>query len=98
MAAFAGGQARFPPSLLLSPSRMRTKTNRVVWSLPALTSWSVCLSVSLSCLVSLQNLHQLKQIQTLKQMNAQLQAENRALARVVARLSASMESTQSQEL
>ncbi|ELK34972.1 Protein phosphatase 1 regulatory subunit 12B [Myotis davidii] len=46
----------------------------------------------------MKNLHQLKQIQTLKQMNAQLQAENRALARVVARLSASMESAQSQEL
>ncbi|XP_045432127.1 protein phosphatase 1 regulatory subunit 12B isoform X11 [Pipistrellus kuhlii] len=46
----------------------------------------------------MKNLHQLKQIQTLKQMNAQLQAENRALARVVARLSASVESAQSQEL
>ncbi|XP_053515600.1 protein phosphatase 1 regulatory subunit 12B isoform X3 [Artibeus jamaicensis] len=39
----------------------------------------------------MKNLHQLKQIQTLKQMNSQLQAENRALARVVARLSASAE-------
>ncbi|XP_035871932.1 protein phosphatase 1 regulatory subunit 12B isoform X1 [Phyllostomus discolor] len=39
----------------------------------------------------MKNLHQLKQIQTLKQMNSQLQAENRALARVVARLSASTE-------
>ncbi|KAM7050374.1 protein phosphatase 1 regulatory subunit 12B isoform 2-T2 [Molossus nigricans] len=46
----------------------------------------------------MKNLHQLKQIQTLKQMNEQLQAENRALARVVARLSAAMESSQSQEL
>ncbi|XP_006249937.1 protein phosphatase 1 regulatory subunit 12B isoform X1 [Rattus norvegicus] len=35
----------------------------------------------------MKNLHQLKQIQTLKQMNEQLQAENRALTRVVARLS-----------
>ncbi|KAM5205422.1 protein phosphatase 1 regulatory subunit 12B isoform 4-T4 [Hipposideros larvatus] len=46
----------------------------------------------------MKNLHQLKQIQTLKQMNEQLQAENRALARVVARLSASMEASETQEL
>ncbi|XP_054432490.1 protein phosphatase 1 regulatory subunit 12B isoform X2 [Pteronotus mesoamericanus] len=46
----------------------------------------------------MKNLHQLKQIQTLKQMNAQLQAENRALARVVARLSAAAEAAQSPEL
>ncbi|KAM5300685.1 protein phosphatase 1 regulatory subunit 12B isoform 5-T5 [Glossophaga mutica] len=46
----------------------------------------------------MKNLHQLKQIQTLKQMNSQLQAENRALARVVARLSASAEAAPSQGL
>ncbi|XP_075385054.1 protein phosphatase 1 regulatory subunit 12B isoform X4 [Tenrec ecaudatus] len=46
----------------------------------------------------MKNLHQLKQIQTLKQMNEQLQAENRALTRVVARLSQSMESSETQEL
>ncbi|EDM09718.1 protein phosphatase 1, regulatory (inhibitor) subunit 12B (predicted) [Rattus norvegicus] len=46
----------------------------------------------------MKNLHQLKQIQTLKQMNEQLQAENRALTRVVARLSRSVESSDTQEL
>ncbi|KAM6165837.1 protein phosphatase 1 regulatory subunit 12B isoform 4-T4 [Erethizon dorsatum] len=46
----------------------------------------------------MKNLHQLKQIQTLKQMNEQLQAENRALTRVVARLSESIESSDNQEL
>ncbi|XP_029333807.1 protein phosphatase 1 regulatory subunit 12B isoform X3 [Mus caroli] len=46
----------------------------------------------------MKNLHQLKQIQTLKQMNEQLQAENRALTRVVARLSKSIESSDTQEL
>nr|XP_055175022.1 protein phosphatase 1 regulatory subunit 12B isoform X7 [Nyctereutes procyonoides] len=46
----------------------------------------------------MKNLHQLKQIQTLKQMNEQLQAENRALTRVVARLSESVESSEAQEL
>ncbi|XP_004756362.1 protein phosphatase 1 regulatory subunit 12B isoform X5 [Mustela putorius furo] len=46
----------------------------------------------------MKNLHQLKQIQTLKQMNEQLQAENRALTRVVARLSESVESSETQEL
>ncbi|XP_012582301.1 PREDICTED: protein phosphatase 1 regulatory subunit 12B isoform X4 [Condylura cristata] len=46
----------------------------------------------------MKNLHQLKQIQTLKQMNEQLQAENRALTRVVARLSESIESSGTQEL
>ncbi|XP_044531987.1 protein phosphatase 1 regulatory subunit 12B isoform X4 [Gracilinanus agilis] len=46
----------------------------------------------------MKNLHQLKQIQTLKQMNEQLQAENRALTRVVARLSVSMETSETQEL
>ncbi|EFB22161.1 hypothetical protein PANDA_014990, partial [Ailuropoda melanoleuca] len=46
----------------------------------------------------MKNLHQLKQIQTLKQMNEQLQAENRALTRVVARLSESVESSEIQEL
>lgn len=89
------------PVAPLASSRMRTKTNQSHVSLcPALISWSVCLSLSLcpSLRIPLQNLHQLKQIQTLKQMNEQLQAENRALARVVARLSASMESSQSQEL
>ncbi|XP_006982517.1 protein phosphatase 1 regulatory subunit 12B isoform X2 [Peromyscus maniculatus bairdii] len=46
----------------------------------------------------MKNLHQLKQIQTLKQMNEQLQAENRALTRVVARLSKSIESSDTQAL
>ncbi|XP_043820491.1 protein phosphatase 1 regulatory subunit 12B isoform X5 [Dromiciops gliroides] len=46
----------------------------------------------------MKNLHQLKQIQTLKQMNEQLQAENRALTRVVARLSVSIDSSETQEL
>ncbi|XP_070357636.1 protein phosphatase 1 regulatory subunit 12B isoform X9 [Equus asinus] len=46
----------------------------------------------------MKNLHQLKQIQTLKQMNEQLQAENRALTRVVARLSEPVESSGAQEL
>ncbi|KAF5915763.1 hypothetical protein HPG69_011576 [Diceros bicornis minor] len=46
----------------------------------------------------MKNLHQLKQIQTLKQMNEQLQAENRALTRVVARLSEPIESSEAQEL
>ncbi|XP_060034559.1 protein phosphatase 1 regulatory subunit 12B isoform X11 [Erinaceus europaeus] len=46
----------------------------------------------------MKNLHQLKQIQTLKQLNEQLQAENRALTRVVARLSESNESSETQEL
>ncbi|XP_047376066.1 protein phosphatase 1 regulatory subunit 12B isoform X3 [Sciurus carolinensis] len=46
----------------------------------------------------MKNLHQLKQIQTLKQMNEQLQAENRALTRVVARLSESIESSDTQQL
>ncbi|XP_027273342.1 protein phosphatase 1 regulatory subunit 12B isoform X5 [Cricetulus griseus] len=46
----------------------------------------------------MKNLHQLKQIQTLKQMNEQLQAENRALTRVVARLSKSIESSDTQDL
>lgn len=62
---------------------------------------SVCLVSVLSVSFmshSLQNLHQLKQIQTLKQMNEQLQAENRALTRVVARLSKSIESSDTQEL
>lgn len=82
-------------SFLACEPRLTESCGLCLLSSPGL---SVCLSVYLSCLVSLQNLHQLKQIQTLKQMNAQLQAENRALARVVARLSASMESAQSQEL
>lgn len=47
---------------------------------------------------SLQNLHQLKQIQTLKQMHEQLQAENRALTRVVARLSEAIEGSDPQGL
>lgn len=58
----------------------------------------VCLSLSVPPRFPLQNLHQLKQIQTLKQMNEQLQAENRALARVVARLSRAAEASESQEL
>ncbi|KAL2102843.1 hypothetical protein ACEWY4_002011 [Coilia grayii] len=37
----------------------------------------------------LKNLHQVKQVQALRQHNERLQAENRALARVVAKLSAS---------
>ncbi|XP_065451066.1 protein phosphatase 1 regulatory subunit 12B isoform X11 [Chrysemys picta bellii] len=45
-----------------------------------------------------QNLHQLKQIHTLRQMNEQLLTENRALTRVVARLSASTEPPESEEL
>ncbi|XP_039390341.1 protein phosphatase 1 regulatory subunit 12B isoform X6 [Mauremys reevesii] len=45
-----------------------------------------------------QNLHQLKQIHTLRQMNEQLLAENRALTRVVARLSAATEPSESEEL
>ncbi|XP_065258611.1 protein phosphatase 1 regulatory subunit 12B isoform X3 [Emys orbicularis] len=46
----------------------------------------------------MKNLHQLKQIHTLRQMNEQLLAENRALTRVVARLSASTEPPESEEL
>nr|XP_008108094.1 PREDICTED: protein phosphatase 1 regulatory subunit 12B isoform X6 [Anolis carolinensis] len=46
----------------------------------------------------MKNLHQLKQIHTLRQMNEQLLAENRALTRVVARLSQSTESPESEEL
>ncbi|XP_059981947.1 protein phosphatase 1 regulatory subunit 12B isoform X2 [Lagenorhynchus albirostris] len=46
----------------------------------------------------MKNLHQLKQIQTLKQMNEQLQAENRALTRVVARLSEAIEGSDPQGL
>ncbi|XP_060252781.1 protein phosphatase 1 regulatory subunit 12B isoform X3 [Ovis aries] len=42
------------------------------------------------------NLHQLKQIQTLKHVNEQLQAENRALTRVVARLSEAVEGSDPQ--
>ncbi|XP_077191160.1 protein phosphatase 1 regulatory subunit 12B isoform X13 [Paroedura picta] len=46
----------------------------------------------------MKNLHQLKQIHTLRQMNEQLLAENRALTRVVARLSQSTEPPESEEL
>ncbi|TKC42286.1 hypothetical protein EI555_015386, partial [Monodon monoceros] len=46
----------------------------------------------------MKNLHQLKQIQTLKQMHEQLQAENRALTRVVARLSEAIEGSDPQGL
>ncbi|XP_066482033.1 protein phosphatase 1 regulatory subunit 12B isoform X5 [Tiliqua scincoides] len=46
----------------------------------------------------MKNLHHLKQIQTLRQMNEQLLAENRALTRVVARLSQSAEPSESEEL
>ncbi|XP_030417046.1 protein phosphatase 1 regulatory subunit 12B isoform X6 [Gopherus evgoodei] len=46
----------------------------------------------------MKNLHQLKQIHTLRQMNEQLLAENRALTRVVARLSAATEPPESEEL
>ncbi|XP_034978793.2 protein phosphatase 1 regulatory subunit 12B isoform X1 [Zootoca vivipara] len=46
----------------------------------------------------MKNLHQLKQIHTLRQMNEQLLAENRALTRVVARLSQSAETPESEEL
>ncbi|XP_074792172.1 protein phosphatase 1 regulatory subunit 12B isoform X8 [Natator depressus] len=46
----------------------------------------------------MKNLHQLKQIHALRQMNEQLLAENRALTRVIARLSASTEPPESEEL
>ncbi|XP_053103037.1 protein phosphatase 1 regulatory subunit 12B isoform X4 [Hemicordylus capensis] len=46
----------------------------------------------------MKNLHQLKQIHSLRQMNEQLLAENRALTRVVARLSQSAEPPESEEL
>ncbi|XP_070601810.1 protein phosphatase 1 regulatory subunit 12B isoform X1 [Erythrolamprus reginae] len=46
----------------------------------------------------MKNLHKLKQIHSLRQMNEQLLAENRALTRVVARLSQSAEPTESEEL
>ncbi|XP_043780043.1 protein phosphatase 1 regulatory subunit 12B isoform X4 [Cervus elaphus] len=46
----------------------------------------------------MKNLHQLKQIQTLKHVNEQLQAENRALTRVVARLSEAVEGSDPQGL
>ncbi|XP_060087121.1 protein phosphatase 1 regulatory subunit 12B isoform X3 [Heteronotia binoei] len=46
----------------------------------------------------MKNLHQLKQIHTLRQMNEQLLAENRALTRVVTRLSQSTEPPESEEL
>ena len=85
------------------PTKNKNKKSRDFFVL--LLSPLVCLvslSLSLVCLsppcFTLQNLHQLKQIQTLKQMNEQLQAENRALTRVVARLSESVESSETQEL
>ncbi|XP_041345457.1 protein phosphatase 1 regulatory subunit 12B isoform X7 [Pyrgilauda ruficollis] len=46
----------------------------------------------------MKNLHQLKQIHTLRQMNEQLLAENRALTRVVARLSLPSKPSESEEL
>ncbi|XP_015263256.1 PREDICTED: protein phosphatase 1 regulatory subunit 12B-like isoform X2 [Gekko japonicus] len=46
----------------------------------------------------MKNLHQLKQIHTLREMNEQLLAENRALTRVVARLSQSAKPPESEEL
>ncbi|OXB67257.1 hypothetical protein ASZ78_015898 [Callipepla squamata] len=46
----------------------------------------------------MKNLHQLKQIHTLRQMNEQLLAENRALTRVVARLSLPAKPSESEEL
>ncbi|XP_051627602.1 protein phosphatase 1 regulatory subunit 12B isoform X1 [Manacus candei] len=46
----------------------------------------------------MKNLHQLKQIHTLRQMNEQLLAENRALTRVVARLSLPTKPSESEEL
>ncbi|KAL2295530.1 hypothetical protein Nmel_017944 [Mimus melanotis] len=46
----------------------------------------------------MKNLHQLKQIHTLRQMNEQLLAENRALTRVVARLSLPPKPSESEEL
>ncbi|XP_059343738.1 protein phosphatase 1 regulatory subunit 12B isoform X4 [Ammospiza nelsoni] len=46
----------------------------------------------------MKNLHQLKQIHTLRQMNEQLLAENRALTRVVARLSLPSKPKESEEL
>lgn len=45
--------------------------------------------LSCSFVVSLQNLQQVKQVQALRKLNEQLVAENRALARVVARLTES---------
>ncbi|XP_064417807.1 protein phosphatase 1 regulatory subunit 12A isoform X3 [Latimeria chalumnae] len=46
----------------------------------------------------LKNLHQVKQIQTLRQLNERLVAENRALTRVVAKLSESCRQLQSVDL
>ena len=57
-----------------------------------------CPVLSVCQCLTLQNLHQLKQIQTLKHMNEQLQAENRALTRVVARLSEAVEGSDPQGL
>lgn len=95
MAGLAGGWGALPSCPRLHPRFLSARAERRprphLLSPPGL---SVC---GLSVLrVPLQNLHQLKQIQTLKQMNSQLQAENRALARVVARLSASAEAAPSQ--
>lgn len=103
-------ESRTPARPLCSPHPCDASSCISVHAAPKQTSHvisvlllSLGLSVSLSVCLSppcftLQNLHQLKQIQTLKQMNEQLQAENRALARVVARLSASMEASETQEL
>lgn len=76
--------------------QLKTEVTQVTQFRPA--HLLVCLSLSVPSRFTLQNLHQLKQIQTLKQMNEQLQAENRALARVVARLSRSAETSETQEL
>lgn len=81
------------PSLIAAPFFLACQLNScfcVVYLL-------YVLSLSPSCF-TLQNLHHLKQIQTLRQMNEQLLAENRALTRVVARLSQSTEPSESEEL
>lgn len=88
----------FPISFLACKLKTKTKSHVVSLSYFFLL-YSVLSVLSVSFMShSLQNLHQLKQIQTLKQMNEQLQAENRALTRVVARLSKSIESSDTQEL
>lgn len=87
--------ARQLPALLCTRTPSHTARDL---SVPSYLLVCLCLCLSVCPSVSLQNLHQLKQIQTLKQMNEQLQAENRALARVVARLSRSLEASETQEL
>lgn len=94
--SFSGDPA-FPIAFLAC--KLKPKPESHVVSLSYFFPLSVLSVLSVSFMShSLQNLHQLKQIQTLKQMNEQLQAENRALTRVVARLSKSIESSDTQEL